>query len=329
MPFPPSAPLSRRSRFVTAAGAVLGVALFAYAVRRVGVDLLVDGVSRIGWGLVAVLALAGARFVVRAQCWRWCLPPHVRLTLSHAFNAYLAGDAVGNITPFGMLASEPAKVLLSRHHLATGASVASLTLENLLYAGSVLAMLAFGTGLIFALVPVSNGVRLFAMGMLVGVVVAAVVGLRVLRVAAPATPSARLQKLIRLRDEVVRFAAQHPGRLVAVFALQLLFHALAIAEVFVALRWLLPDRSPSLAQAIVFETVNRLTTVLFKFVPFRLGVDEAASGAIAPLVAVAPAAGVTLAVVRKARTLFWSAIGLLLIATHPTGEARVGASTRV
>src|SRR5437762_7232492 len=198
MPFPPSAPLSRRSRFATAAGAVLGVALFAYAVRRVGVDLLVDGVSRIGWGLVAVLALAGARFVVRAQCWRWCLPPHVRLTLSHAFNAYLAGDAVGNITPFGMLASEPAKVLLSRHHLATAASVASLTLENLLYAGSVLAMLAFGTGLMLVLVPVSDGVRLFAMGMLVGVVlvvVAAVVSVRVLRAAAPATPSPRLEKL--------------------------------------------------------------------------------------------------------------------------------------
>jgi hypothetical protein len=75
--------------------------------------------------------------------------------------------------------------------------------------------------------------------------------------------------------------------------------------------------------------VNRLTIVLFKFVPFRLGVDEAASGAIAPWVAVAPAAGVTLAVVRKARTLFWSAIGLLLIGTHPTGDASVGASTRV
>ena len=312
-----------RFRLVTAGGAVVGVALFAYAVQRVGVDLLVDGIGRIGWGLVAVLALAGARFVVRAQCWRWCLPPHVRLTLPHAFNAFVAGDAVGNITPLGLLASEPAKVLLTRHHLATGASIASLTLENLLYAGSVLAMLAFGTGLMLVLVPVSDGVRLFAMGMLVGVVlvvVAAVVSVRVLRAAAPATPSPRLEKLVRLRDEVVRFAALHPGRVVAVFALQLLFHALAIAEVFVTLRWLLSDRTPSLAQAVVFETVNRLTIVLFKFVPFRLGVDEAASGAIAPWVAVAPAAGVTLAVVRKARTLFWSAIGLLLIGTHPTAD---------
>jgi len=108
-----------------------------------------------------------------------------------------------------------------------------------------------------------------------------------------------------------------------VFGLELLFHALAIAEVFLTLRWLLGgDRVPSLLQAIVFETVNRLTIVLFKFVPFRLGVDEAASGAIAPWLAVTPAAGVTLAVVRKARMLFWSAIGLVLVAAHPSTRLR-------
>jgi len=55
-------------------------------------------------------------------------------------------------------------------------------------------------------------------------------------------------------------------------------------------------------------------------VPFRIGVDEAASGAIAPIIAMTAAAGVTLAVVRKARTLFWSAVGLLLVLTHPAGQ---------
>jgi hypothetical protein len=99
--------------------------------------------------------------------------------------------------------------------------------------------------------------------------------------------------------------------------------------VFLTLRWLIGDRTPLLVQAILFETVNRLTTVLFKFVPFRLGIDEAFSGAIAPSLAVTVAAGVTLAVVRKARMLFWSAFGLLLIAMHPRGQEHVDASSRV
>jgi hypothetical protein len=49
-------------------------------------------------------------------------------------------------------------------------------------------------------------------------------------------------------------------------------------------------------------------------VPFRVGVDEALTGALAPALAVAAAVGVTLAIVRKVRNLFWAAIGLMLMA---------------
>ncbi len=112
------------------------------------------------------------------------------------------------------------------------------------------------------------------------------------------------------------FSAGHPARLWRVFALDLGFHALAVVEVFLTLGWLLGDRSPTLAQAIVFEALNRVVTVAFKFVPFRIGVDEALSGAIAPLLALNPAAGVALAVVRKIRSLFWAGVGLMLVATH-------------
>jgi hypothetical protein len=317
-----------RARLVTAVGAALGVALFAYAVRRVGVEMLVDGIRRVGGGLIVILGLAGARFLVRAQCWRWCLPPDVRLTLPHAFSAVVAGDAVGNVTPFGLLASEPAKVLLTRHRLATRESVASLTLENLLYSASVMAVLAFGIGLMLVFVPVSDNVRWLGMGMLAGVVLAAVLSVRLLRVAPLSVATGRLQMLVRLRNEVVRFAALHPGRVVRVFGLQLLFHALAVAEAFLTLSWLIDNGSPTLTQAFLFETVNRLTTVLFKFVPFRLGVDEAASGAVAPWLAVTAAAGVTLAVVRKARILFWSGVGLVLIATHPSAETHPNLTPR-
>jgi hypothetical protein len=41
------------------------------------------------------------------------------------------------------------------------------------------------------------------------------------------------------------------------------------------------------------------------------------SGALAPVMAVQPVAGVTLAVVRKVRNLVWTAIGLAFIAAHP------------
>ena len=106
-------------------------------------------------------------------------------------------------------------------------------------------------------------------------------------------------------------------RLAQIFLLDLSFHVLAVLEIFLTLRWLLGDRSPTLAQAIVFEALNRVVTVVFKFVPFRVGIDEALSGGIAPIIAVEPVAGVTLAVVRKVRNLVWTGVGLALIAAHP------------
>ena len=303
-------PVAKRQTIVVTAGVILGAALFAYAVRGVGLDALADGARRVGWGLLVILILGGVRFAVRAQCWRWCLPPGVPLDFQHAFSAFVAGDGVGNVTPLGLLASEPTKVLLIRHHLAPVDSVASLTLENVLYAVSVLAMLAFGCALLLATTAVPGSAWWVAAGALGAV----------LAIVAAAVMLLRSPRLARVRSELQRFADEHPGRLARVFSLQLLFHALAIFETFLTLYWLLGDESPTAVQAVVFETVNRFTTVVFKFVPFRIGVDEAASGAIAPIIAMTAAAGVTLAVVRKARTLFWSAVGLLLVLTHPAGQ---------
>jgi hypothetical protein len=125
------------------------------------------------------------------------------------------------------------------------------------------------------------------------------------------------ETLAGLRRSVLAFSTEQPGRLIQVFLLDLTFHALAVFEIFLTLRWLLGDRSPTLAQAIVFEALNRVVTVAFKFVPFRVGIDEALSGGLAPIMAVQPVAGVTLAVVRKVRNLVWTGIGLAFIAAHP------------
>lgn len=297
---------SRRRTITTTLGAAVGAVLFTYAVRTVGVDALADGMRRVGWGLILILALAGVRFAVRAQCWRLCLPPGVPLDYPHAFGAFVAGDAVGQVTPLGLLASEPMKVLLTRHHLATIDSVASLALENILYGVSVIAMLGLGLALLLATIAVPDAIWWIAIASLVATTMTV----------AGAVALVRAPRLLRVRGELSRFAADHPGRLARVFSLQVLFHVLAVIETYVTLRWLI-GAGATPPQAIILETVNRFTTVVFKFVPFRFGVDEAASGTIAPLLAVTATAGVTLAVVRRARVLFWSAIGLLIVAAHP------------
>jgi len=310
-----------------------GLILFGYAVRRAGVAEIVGGVAQVGWGLVPILALAGARFFVRACAWRLCMPAHEpsgegpprgRLSIGQAFTAFVAGDAIGNLTPLGMAASEPTKVFLTRHRLATRESVASLASDNLLYGASIAAMLALGVIVALATIPLSLAWREGAIAALFAGVVGAIVTARLMRGTWREEDGARppwRETLAGFRRSVLAFSQEQPGRLAQVFLLDLSFHALAVLEVFLTLRWLLGDRSPTLAQAIVFEALNRVVTVAFKFVPFRVGIDEAFSGALAPVMAVQPAAGVTLAVVRKVRNLVWTGIGLLFIAAHPARAA--------
>lgn len=311
---------TRRGHALTVLAALGGLVLFGYAVRRAGVAEILDGVRKVGWGLLPILGLAGARFLLRAGAWRLCMPPHNRLSLSQSFSAFVAGDAVGNLTPLGMVASEPTKVLLSRHRLATRESVASLATDNLLYATSIAVMLGVGVVVVLFTAPLSIAWRDGAVVALVAGAIGAAITWRLLqgtwREESGARPPWR-ETLAGLRRAVLAFSTEQPGRVIQVLALDLSFHVLAVLEIFLTLRWLLGDQSPTLAQAIVFEALNRVVTVVFKFVPFRVGIDEALSGGLAPMMAVQPVAGVTLAVVRKVRNLVWTGIGLALIAAHP------------
>jgi glycosyltransferase 2 family protein len=311
---------ARRGRYlVTASAALGGLVLFAYAVHRAGAAEIAAGIRRVGWGLLPILGLAGLRFLLRAESWRLCMPPAARVPLHRAFYAYLAGDAIGNLTPLGLAASEPAKVFLTRHLLATRESVSSLAIDILVYSCSVAVLIAVGIVVMLATVTLPFGGREAAIAGLIAVAGGVVVVWRLMRGTwqGKGPRPAWRERLSTLRESVLQFSSGHPERLWRVFLLHMLFHAVAVGELFLTLRWLLGDRSPTLAQAVILSALDRALTVAFKFVPFRLGVDEASSGPVAAMLGLGPVVGVTAAVVRKVRNIIWTGVGLLLIAAHP------------
>ena len=72
------------------------------------------------------------------------------------------------------------------------------------------------------------------------------------------------------------------------------------------------DRQETLRVAAV-KSVSRMVAILFKLIPLTIGVDEAGAKFVGDTVALAAGVGVTLAIIRKGRVLFWTAIGILLI----------------
>ena len=145
-----------RQLLFTGVAALGGLLLFAYAVRSVGPPVILDGIRRVGSGMWLILALAGLRFMIRAQAWRLCMRPEARLPFGPALRAFLAGDAVGSVTPLGLVASEPTKLLLASGRMTTAQAMASLAVDNFIYASSAIAMLVLGIVVALVTVPLST-----------------------------------------------------------------------------------------------------------------------------------------------------------------------------
>ena len=315
--------LRRRQHVLSIAAALGGLLLFAWAARRAGISEILDGIQRVGWGLLPLFALAGLRFAARAEAWRLCAPRGRRMRHAQAFAAFLAGDAVGNATPLGWFASEPTKVFLTRHHFATADSVSSLAIDNLLYISSTAVVIAGAGVIVMATMNLPLVWREWSSVVLAASIASVIALVWILRGGAGlagAFPSAWQTRLTELRGS---FTAFSPGPVQVAQALlfDFGFHGLAVVEAYLSLKWLLGSASPTLREAFLFEALNRVITVAFKFVPFRVGVDEASSGALAPLLGMDPVVGVSLAVVRKVRNLFWAGIGMAVIAAHPAQAA--------
>ena len=310
----------RRRLFVSIAAALVGALLFIYAIRNVGWSNVVRGINDVRWGFVPILVLSGLRFVLRAAAWRLCLPPHARFPLGQAFAAYLSGDAVGNVTPLGLLASEPTKLFLIRHRLATREAVSSLAVDFVVYATSAATMIAVGLVMLLANVPLSLGGREIVVATL------AVIGAGVFVVwrliggtwnpERGERPAWRAQ-LASYRESLFTFAAGNPARLWPVFGLDLLFQTLAVMEVYLIL-WLIQPEAPTVPEAIMLSALDRAIIIIFKFVPLRFGVDEFFSGGMTALLGWPMATGVILALIKKVRSIFWVGVGLILIAAHPS-----------
>lgn len=305
--------------------AAAGLALLVYFVRRAGAGAVADGIARLGWAFLAVVALGGARFFLRAAAWMRCVDGSHRLRWRDAFPAVVAGDAVGNLTPLSLLAGEPAKALMLRHREPVGRTLPALVVENLFYTLSAAIVVTSGLA-VLPLVLQAPQPRWLAGAVLLATLAALVTAahgvvrnrIRVAsrgldwlrrRGGAPAWTARAAARARGMEDDLHAAYPRAWSRLLPVAALEAAFHVLAIAEIFLVLS-LITGQPPTLLQAFLFESTNRVVGAAFKFVPLRVGVDEAGTGLLAGLLALGAATGVTLALVRKGRMLVWTTLGI-------------------
>jgi hypothetical protein len=308
---------------------LLGLVLFAYFVSHAGAGEIVSGIQRLGAGFILILAISSIRSIVRALAWIRCIEPPYRLPFRSAFAARLMGDALGNIIPFVSAAvSEPSKAVFVKDRVPLMVGLSALAIENIFYALSVTLFIFAGTATLLLTFSLPKGLRYASIGALVttllilplvyGIIrgqirfLSGVLGYLGDRGVARKFVDKLKPRAQSLEERVYGFYATSQRSFISIFALDMCFHLAGVLEIFITLSFISPI-APTLTQAFILESVNRIINVAFKFIPLRAGVDEGGTGSVSKVLGFAKDIGVTLAIVRKGRDIFWAAIGLLLI----------------
>ena len=305
---------------------IIGLALFAYFVRKAGPRQIAAGIANLGAGFVLIIAISAVRQIVRSFAWKLCVEQPYRLSFWDAFRARVMGDAIGNVLPFAsFVISEPAKPALIRDRIPLLAGLSALVIENIFYSLSVTVFVLSGMLALLLTFSLPKGLRLVSIITSIVVIAVIAAGAFLIRkqirfISGGARFLHRrglsekwVEKAGTLEDRVYGFYDRSRSRFLPILALEACFHLAGAAEIYVTLSFISPQQPPTFLTAFILESVNRVITMAFKFIPLRMGVDEAGTGKVSKVLQFAEATGVTLAIVRKARDVFWATVGMILL----------------
>jgi putative ABC transport system permease protein len=319
---------------------LLGLALLVYVINRVGIQPIFDALLRIGFGFFILLSISGLRHVLRTLAMRSAIDPaHRRFSFRHALAVRLGGEAISFLTFTGPLLGEATKVALLKKRVPLVHGVSGLVVDNILYNLSVALFILSGAVVMLLAYDLPPVIRI----VLYGIAAVATLGIAVAVWAAsrrvmlltwiidklgrfgfhPKALTSRRNHISDLESHVYDFYSERPRSFFAMIGFNLLSHASSVLEVYVTLRML--GYSPFVHAAYVIESLTKVINFAFGFVPATIGVYEGGTEIILRTLGYAAATGVTLALVRKAGTLFWTVIGLFILAwrTVPNATRRL------
>ncbi len=319
----------KRLKIVGGLMTIVGIGLFAYFIYSVGVNEILEGIGKIGFGGFAIIILIYfMRICARAFAWKLSVYEPYKLGLRDTIPAVIIGEAMSSMIPLGILVSGTSKAVAVRKRIPLVVGFSSIATENLFYSLVTSLLIIFGAVSFLRTFELEQG-WIISIDILIGILIFLLfLGiLMVIRqwhfasslcnwlynrhIGRTFLDSGRLQ--VRLFENLIYgFYRKYPKRFLPIILLQIAFHSLGILEVWFILSKL-SEVIPSLFTAFLLESVSRLITIVFKLIPFVIGVDEAGAQFVTETLAIGAGIGVTLAIIRKGRILFWTAIGLLFI----------------
>jgi hypothetical protein len=309
---------------------ILGIGLFVYFVATVGYEQILSGIAKIGADGFAILSFIYLlRLLARAFAWKLSVYAPYRLDVRDTLPAVIIGEAMSTMIPLGILISGTAKAVAVRKRVPLVVGLSSIATENLFYSLITGLYIVLGGFAFLRSFDLAEGWRI-TIDVLIGVIFVLIVFGIVMVLRQWHFASEICEKIyrkgwgtsflekgrmhVRLFENLIYgFYRKYPRRFLPIILLEIIFHAFGVLEVLFILSRI-SEVIPNLFTSFLLESISRVITTTFKLIPFVIGVDEAGAQFVTETLALGVGVGVTLAIIRKGRSMFWTTIGMILIA---------------
>ena len=315
---------------------LLGVGLLGYLVFRSGPGTVWKQLQAVGWGFALVILLGGLSQLAKTCAWRQAFTCDISgLSWSRSFVAQLISDGIGQFGVAGKVVGEGTRISLLGRAVPLSNALSAGAIDGALHTFSAVVVTVLGVSAILMIGPVSVRWRVYA-ALLIAVLVSAVilaavaVGNRWQLVGHATRAIGRVPRLHTwvsdkqpiidsAEDNLLSFRDEAPGAFWATLIFNLLWHMLAVLEVYIILRFM--GAGFTVGGAFIVESLTKVINLVGALNPGNFGTYEGGSMLIAKMFGVTSTTGLTLALCRRARTVFWAGVGAVCVIVMKQAEA--------
>jgi len=322
--------------------ALLGVGLLSYLILRAGPEAVWKQLQAVGWGVVVIIMVGGISQFIKTCAWRQAFTCDIsKLSWRRSFAGQLISDGIGQFGVAGKVVGEGMRISLLRRAVPLPNALSAGAIDGGLHTFTAVLVTVSGITATLLLAPLPSAWRAYALllvaGLIAVVILAAVALTRRWHLIGNAIRAiGRLPGIGKwvtgkkpiidsAEDNLLSFQEQAPAAFWATLLLNLLWHVLTVLEVFIILRFM--GARIAVGGAFVVEGLTKVINLVGAFNPGNFGTYEGGNMLIAKIFGVTGTAGLTLALCRRVRILFWSGIGALcLTLIKRADEARLNAT---
>ncbi len=305
-------------------GVVIGIGIVTFLIRDVGWAQIENSLGMLGWGYAVVIFYTISWILLNTAGWRMTLhSQYARLSIWRLAQIRLSGETFNSLLPSGYVGGEPLKAKLLSRYIPMQEAASSVLIAKA--AQSVGLVLFVGLGLTIGGKEGQRSV-LHQPATLVSLVMLTA-GIFIFTILLTRRSFSRLgkwlhnltghpwlqrqeEKLIALDDSIGAFYREGKLRFLASVAWHMagwLAGALEVALIFFLISHPIDWR-----QAWFIGAMAQLAAVVGLFAPAGVGMYEGGHYLAASILGISPALGVSVALIRRVREIFWDLVGLFL-----------------